>query len=103
MTEYIVMKKYIMLPVMMLSFLLAQNVAQARNGAEKYLSKNYSTSSKSNKNKVSKKNKAAKPSAKLKNKKSPKVAKVGKKYGRSIASTEGYFKAKKKKSRTKRN
>ena len=85
------MKKYIMLPVLMVSFLLTQNPAQASNSAEKYLHSNYSASSKSKKSKVSKKK--AKPSAKHQNKPGPIVAKVGKKYGggHSIASAgSGY-------------
>lgn len=90
------MKKYMMLPVLMVCFMFSNNVTLASNSAHKYLSSNYSSSGKTKKNKVSKKK--AKPSAKAA-KKSPKVAKVGKKYGRPIASVSK-SKAKKKNNRS---
>ncbi len=89
-----IMKKYFMVPVFMMCFLFSNSFAQASNGADKYLKKNYASSTKTKKNKVAKQK--AKPSAKLKNK-GPKVSKVGKKYGRSNASVPKQ-KAKKKKS-----
>lgn len=90
------MKKYIMLPVLMICFVFSNNEALAgRSAAHKYLSSNYASSSKTKKNKVSKKK--AKTSAKF-TKTSPKVAKVGKKFGRKVASVSKN-KAKKKKSK----
>ncbi len=87
------MKKYIMIPALMMSFLFTNNIAQASNGADKYLHRNYATSSKPKKNKIGKKQ--SKPTAKAKYKSSPKVTKVGKKYGRSVAHTGSKAKSKK--------
>ena len=78
------MKKFILLPVMMVCLVFSNNEALASKGAaDKYLSSNYSSSSKAKKNKVSKKK--AKTSVKVA-KKGAKIAKVGKKYGRNVAS-----------------
>ena len=65
----------------MMCLVFANSEAMASNGANKYLKSNYASTGKAKKQTGKKK---AKPYAKQ-GKKSPKVAKVGKKYGRDMA------------------